>query len=127
MPVYDSEKFSPPAPVASVTISHPVTGALLSDVLLLMDTGADVTLIPREAIEKLGIEPVPGVTYELQGFDGSIQFSEVVSLELVFLNKKFKGQYLVIDEPIGILGRNVLNAVSLVYHGPNLTWNELKK
>ncbi len=50
----------------------------------------------------------------------------MVQLELVFLRKRFKGQFLLIDQPIGILGRNVLNAVALLLDGPNAQWDENK-
>jgi len=46
MPKYDTENFDPPAPVAYVSIRDPETGASLSDVPMLIDTGADVTLLP---------------------------------------------------------------------------------
>lgn len=127
MPAYDADRFDPPAPVAHVTLRHPVTGVSLSDVPMRMDSGADVTILPREAIEKLGIAPVPNKVYELQGFDGSLQLAEMVQLELVFLRKRFKGQFLLIDQPIGILGRNTLNAVALLLDGPNAQWNEQKR
>jgi predicted aspartyl protease len=126
MPMYDVENFSPPAPVASVTLRHPTTGASLSGVLLLMDSGADVTLLPRQAIEALEITPLAEIRYEVQGFDGSTQVAQAVSLELLFLEKQFTGQFLLIDEPFGILGRNVMNALKLVFDGPRQTWEELK-
>ena len=126
MPAYDADRFDPPAPVAHVTLRHPVTGVSLSDVPMLMDSGADVTLLPRESVEKLGIAPIADKVYELQGFDGSLQLAEMVQLELVFLRKRFKGQSLLIDQPIGILGRNILNAVTLLLDGPNTQWNEQK-
>jgi predicted aspartyl protease len=127
MPAYDADRFDPPAPVASVTLRHPVTGVSLSDVPMLMDSGADVTLLPHEAVEKLGIAPIAEKVYELQGFDGSLQLAEMAQLELVFLHKRFKGQFLLIDQPIGILGRNILNAVALLLDGPNIQWNEQKR
>jgi len=127
MPAYDANRFDPPAPVAHVTLRHPVTGVSLSDVPMLMDSGADVTLLPREAVEKLEIVPVANKVYELQGFDGSLQLAEMVQLDLVFLHKRFKGQFLLIDQPIGILGRNILNAVTLLLDGPNAQWNEQKR
>lgn len=55
MPEYDAENFEPPAPVAYVTLRNPVTGVLLSDVPMLIDTGADATLVPVSAIEALKI------------------------------------------------------------------------
>ena len=41
---YDANQFDPPAPVAHVTLRHPATGVSISDVPMLLDTGADVTL-----------------------------------------------------------------------------------
>ena len=124
MPEYDANSFDPPAPVTSVTLRHPATGASLSDVPMLMDTGADVTLLPRDVVEQLGIEPVAGRVYELQGFDGETKLAEVVQLELAFLGRKFTGQFLLIDQPFGILGRNILNAVVLLLDGPLGIWEE---
>ena len=66
MPEYDSENFDPPAPVAYVTLLHPVTGASVSNIPVLLDTGADVSLLPREFVEQLGVEPVDDVAYEIQ-------------------------------------------------------------
>ena len=52
MPAYDAKLFDPPAPVAHVTLRHPATGASLSDVPMLMDTSADVTLLPRIYVDR---------------------------------------------------------------------------
>jgi predicted aspartyl protease len=124
MPIYDAQRFNPPAPVASVTVHQLVNGAVLSDVPMLMDSGADVTLISRDVAEKLGAEPLEETRYELQGFDGSVQMAEVVLLELVFLGKRFKGQFLLIDQPLGVLGRNILNSVAILLDGPRSNWDE---
>jgi hypothetical protein len=126
MPAYNVKQFDPPAPVAYVTLRHPATGASLSDVPMLMDTGADVTLLPRLYVDRLSVAPVKDKTYELQGFDGSISRAETVLLELVFLGRKFKGQFLLIDQPVGIMGRNILNAIALLLDGPCELWEEPK-
>lgn len=55
MTAYDSVLLNPPAPLARVTIRHPASGATVSDVLMLLDTGADVTLLPQASVERLGI------------------------------------------------------------------------
>ncbi|MDP2976549.1 MAG: retropepsin-like aspartic protease, partial [Anaerolineales bacterium] len=127
IPEFDAKSFDTPAPVAYVTLPHPATGASLSDVPMLMDTGADVTLLPRDVAEQLGIEPVAGRVYELQGFDGETKLAEVVRLELAFLGRKFTGQFLLIDQPFGIMGRNILNAVALLLDGPHGIWEEQKR
>jgi len=126
MPAYDANQFDPPAPVAYVTLRHPATGASISNVVLLMDTGADVTLLPRNIVEQLGVVPVENKFYEVEGFDGGTKLAEVVKLELVFLKRKFKGQFLLIDQPTGILGRNILNTVTLLLDGPGGSWEEQK-
>jgi hypothetical protein len=38
----------------------------------------------------------------------------------------FRGQFLIVDGSHGILGRNVLNSLSLIMDGPNLIWRETK-
>ncbi len=96
MPKYDAENFDPPAPVAYVTLRNPATGASLSDVPMLIDTGADVTMLPREYVEQLGIEAKDDA-YEVQGFDGEPKLVNVVQLEMSFLGRKFTGQFLLIN------------------------------
>jgi predicted aspartyl protease len=126
MPKYDTENFDPPAPVAYVSLRDPATGASLSDVPMLMDTGADVTLLPSRYVEELGIRPATDTAYEIQGFDGESKLANVVELEFIFLGKKFTGQFLLINQPIGILGRNILNVLSITLDGPKGKWDENK-
>ena len=85
MPAYEAEGFEPPAPVARVSLRNPGTGATWSDVPFLLDSGADVSLIPQAAVTRLGLTIVPDSRYELQSFDGTTSFASVVQLELIFL------------------------------------------
>jgi hypothetical protein len=123
MPTYDTAQFEPPAPLARVTIRNLDRSANRSDVPMLLDSGADVTLIPRAAADTLGEIVVPDGRYELTGFDGSVSFAPVVRLELLFSGRVFRGQFLLIDAAWGILGRNVLNAVPILLDGPRLMWD----
>ena len=59
MPTYDANQFDPPAPVASVAIRSRESGVTFSDVIMLLDSGADVTLLPQAAVEQLGVLPIP--------------------------------------------------------------------
>ncbi|MEZ4767284.1 MAG: retropepsin-like aspartic protease [Caldilineales bacterium] len=127
MSAYDKEMFSPPAPVARVTLRDPGNHSSIPDVPMLIDSGADVTLIPQSYLDRLGLVPAEGQFYELMGFDGSASLASVVRLELLFLDRVFKGQFLVIDQEYGILGRNILNAVPLLLDGPSLTWSEFSR
>ena len=123
METYDAALFSPPAPLARVTLRDPESEATVSDVPMLVDTGADVTLIPQSSANQMGIAFAPG-GYELMGFDGSISLAQAARLNLEFLGKTFKGQFLLIDQEWGLLGRDVLNHLSLLFDGPRLTWGE---
>ena len=121
---YDASHFDPPAPVARVTLRNPYSGATLSDVQLLLDTGADVTLLPRAAVERLGVPLLADQRYELMGFDGSKSFAPVVMLDMLFLRRAFRGRYLLIEEERGILGRDILNHVTVLLDGPRQHWSE---
>ena len=92
---------------------------------MLMDSGADVTLLPKSAVDSLEVER-SGPNYELIAFDGAKSVSEAVRAELIFLGRTFRGQFLVIDQEVGILGRDILNHVCLLLDGPGLQWEEQK-
>lgn len=47
-----------------------------------------------------------------------------IRVDLIFLKKTFKGQFLVVDQEWGLIGRDVLNHVSLLFDGPKLQWGE---
>ena len=123
MPSYDALHFDPPAPVAHVTLRD-ASGATVPDVLLLLDTGADTTLLRRSAIARLGINPDPALQYELIGFDGARSTTQAVDLDMIFLQKAFRGRYLLIDDDRGILGRDVLASVILLLNGPAKEWSQ---
>ena len=124
MPAYDANKFNPPAPLATIVLSDQKSGTALPNVLMLIDTGADVTLVPQVAINQLGVSVDPTQGYELMGFDGKISVAQVVELDLVFLKRTFRGRLLIIDQEVGILGRDILNHIPLVLDGPALSWSE---
>jgi hypothetical protein len=124
MPVYDASWFAPPAPLARVTLRNPETGTIWSEVPMLLDSGADVTLVLQAAVSLLAVTVVPDRRYELMDFEGNLSLAPIIRLELLFLRRTFRGQFLLIEQEWGILGRNVLNAVRLLFDGPHLTWGE---
>jgi hypothetical protein len=124
---YDGSSFDPPAPVARVALRDAASGTSVSNVPLLIDTGADVTLLPRAGLERMGISAIADQQYELIGFDGTRSFAPVVSLEMIFLARAFRGRYLLIDGDHGILGRDVLNHLVLLLNGPEEQWTEQPK
>ena len=91
---------------------------------MLIDTGADVTLVPEGVLGLLELAPTLGAAYTLIGFGGESRVLSAVQLEMVFLRRTFRGLFLPHDQTWGILGRNVLNALALVLDGTRLTWDE---
>ena len=125
MPEYDTVGSDPPAPVAEVLLRNPQTGAEISPVGMLIDTGADVTLVPRAAAVQIGCSAVQA--HPLSGFDGTVGNYDEVFVALQFLGKTFTGQFLTIDQETGIIGRNILNHLVLTFDGPRLLWSETKQ
>ena len=122
MQTYDDTRFDPPAPVALVTVKSEQMGIEIHDVPMLLDTGADVSLLPRSHVQSLA--SYDAKQYELEAFDGTKSTAPAITAELLFLGKTFRGQFLLIESWHGILGRNVLNNLSLVLDGPSRKWME---
>ncbi len=123
MPSYDAERFTPPAPVAHVALRNAERTAEVADVPMLLDTGADVSLVPRSATEGLALPDEPAERVRLLGFDGTLSTAEAFELEMTFAGRAFRGRFLVMDGECGILGRNILNSLSILHDGPRLTWD----
>ncbi|MGH7137464.1 MAG: hypothetical protein ACREHD_17100 [Pirellulales bacterium] len=124
MPSYDAALFHPPAPVARVVLRDPSSGQSAADVLMLIDCGADVTLLPRSSLEGLGVDTAAGEEYELTAFDGTTSMSRAVDMHLLFLRRTFRGRFLMTDDECGVLGRDILNHLSILLNGPKLEWSD---
>ena len=111
MPAYDSQWFAPPAPLARVTLRNDKSKTV-PDVPMLIDSGADVTLVPTSFVNLLGADIDASENYELVGFDGNRSFVPAAHLDLVFLGRAFKGRFLIIDRkgPGNNLEENWLSA-----------------
>ena len=122
MQAYDAMRFDPPAPLVLVTVISERPRIIIQDVPLLLDTGADVSTLPRLHVKS--VESPDAKQYELEAFDGTKSTAPAITTELQFLGKSFRGQFLVIDGWHGVLGRNVLNYLSILFDGPNRKWTE---
>jgi Aspartyl protease len=97
MPAYDAIRFVLPAPVGLVSLPDAFGSRAGSDVAMLLDSGADVTLVPQSAAEQLGLSLDPQAVYELMGFDGRTSFVQAVRADLTFLSRTFRGRFLLTD------------------------------
>ncbi len=123
MTLYNAEDFTPPAPVVLVVLRDVRSGSEAHDVPMLMDSGADITLIPRHVVSAMNLPTDQSKGYEIVGFNGSVSIEHPVQLELLVLGRSFKGSFLCTDNSYGILGRNILNHVRLILDGPSLAWD----
>ncbi|HEX4952451.1 MAG TPA: retropepsin-like aspartic protease [Thermoanaerobaculia bacterium] len=119
---YDDLRFAPPAPVAYVTLRKLDGSSSVEGVPMLLDTGADVSLLPRSGVERLGVRAASDEGVTLVGFDGSRTVSASVEVALLLSGRTFRGRFLLLDQDWGILGRNILNHLPLQLDGPRLSW-----
>ncbi len=121
MPRYDATGFHPPAPVVRARVRGP-SGAVRSGVPLLIDTGADVSLVPAAVATAVRAAVRPS-TAPIRFLAGREVLLDQADLAVEFLRYRFRGAFLLIDSSYGIVGRNVLNALSLSLDGPRLEWS----
>ena len=119
-----SETYTPPAPLALITLRNPETLESVADVPMLLDTGSDITLLPKSFCDQIGVEASSSEFLELEGFNQSTSIAFYIRLEFIFLNKLFRGNFLVFDQDERIIGRDILNKFSILFDGIRLEWNE---
>lgn len=92
---------------------------------MLLDTGSDITLVPKFAVENLDLDFSKSREARLESFDGRKSMSQTVDLFLLFEEQKFRGNFPLIEEGYGIIGRNILNRFKIELDGHNLSWKIL--
>ncbi|HMS38909.1 MAG TPA: aspartyl protease family protein [Pyrinomonadaceae bacterium] len=125
MPVYDSFLFKLPAPVAIVSLTNPKNGLKTSNVPMLLDTGADLTLIPKFAVEYLDLDFSQSSEIRLETLEGNVSVSQVLELQIIFANEIFQAKFPLIEQDYGVIGRNILNRFKIELDGQNLHWEIL--
>jgi predicted aspartyl protease len=113
---YD-ERLDPPAPIVPARVA----GRAGEDAVMLpmlVDTGADGTLVPAQIVRRLGLPPVDVVA--VSGVDGLKQRA-TVHLASVQLGELRVNARIIAFADEAILGRDVVNQLSVTLDGPSLT------
>lgn len=109
----------PPAPFVHVTIGRPLAEAdVVENVPAQLDTAADMTVVPWQIVDRLGLvqlNEVPAI-----GFGGHIVNVPTFLVQLTI--RQFGPMVVPVlssrDEPVVLLGRDVLNNYRVILDGP---------
>jgi predicted aspartyl protease len=117
-----NRQLTPPAPFAHVTLRS-VNGAReLTDLPAQLDSGADRTVVPSQAVELLGLVPVreldahgvAGERMRLPTFLVEVEIRQLQAMTMEVLASP--------HEPFVLLGRDILNQFRIVLEGPQLAF-----
>jgi len=117
---YDS-RYDPPVPVVEVALGTPGSDFSIGPLLSIVDTGADITIVPTEYLKQLNA-PVVASGY-LRSPWGGRHGVKIYEVQMRVGGHELYGVE-VASEPGGpevLLGRNVLNQLDLQLDGPNGT------
>lgn len=113
---YDNLHYNPPAPVLPITVRIPGNSIKQVTSDALVDTGADMTCLPRALINALGAERAS--TYNVVGVNRVlIGPADSYFLEFEIAATKKLVEVIAVGDEL-ILGRNLINEFTLQLYGP---------
>ena len=117
---YDEINFNPPAPVMEVSLSIPSVLPQGQQIILklpaLLDSGADMTVIPKWVAQQLQLKYVDEIL--ASGYDGIPQKTFVYSVKVIFDSLGyFITKTVASDNDYVLIGRDILNRWSLFLKG----------
>ncbi len=115
---YNANDFNPPAPVLEVSLSSPVSQGEVIKIPALLDSGADMTVIPQNIAQKLQLKYVDKIS--ASGYDGIPKEAFVYSVKIIFDGSgDFIIRIITSDDDYALIGRDTLNKWSVFLKGRN--------
>lgn len=115
-----NRQVTPPAPFVHVAVSPPIEGSSTLIVPAQIDTGADLSVIPGRLVDELHLVPLDLVS--AQSFGGQLLTlpTYLVELRIRDLEPVSVKVFARPEEYYALLGRDVLNRLTILLDGPNL-------
>lgn len=113
---YDTNNFNPPAPVLEVSLSSPVSQAEVIKIPAILDSGADMTVIPQNIVQQLQLKYVDEIS--AVGYEGIVKKTFVYSTKIIFENiGNFIIRVITSDNDHALIGRDIINKWSVFLKG----------
>ncbi|MCS6909138.1 MAG: aspartyl protease family protein [Anaerolineales bacterium] len=119
--------YTPPAPMLQVQLARRGEGPRLGPALAFVDTGADVTFMPRDWLDELEATEIDVV--RVRGIFGESRSALLYKVDLIVEGQRLPNINVIALSSSSeiILGRNVLNRLVLLLDGPGQTTDVLSQ
>jgi predicted aspartyl protease len=118
--LYDAT-YHPPFPTLSITVTEPLSARTVGPFQALLDTGSDITVIPARLLSELSLQEFRLAT--IQGYGAEPARVPTYLLDVNINGHTIEFVEVILEENDGgelLLGRNVLNELTVVLDGPAL-------
>jgi len=117
---YNYSPGNPPAPGVLLNLANPISGLEVRDVPALLDSGADLTVIPTRLIHALQVPQLDLIP--IQGYDEQPVQAPTFSIRLQVRDfPPVDVEVVGADVKGAILGRDVFNRYFVILNGPHLS------
>ena len=117
---YDSVGFDPPAPMIDVEISAPGSRGDQTVIRMLLDSGADMTCLPRSLVESLKSHRSGSI--EVLGYTRRPRIRRTIYIDFRLAGKGIRDvEVLPVESEYGLLGRDIMNNFDIRLDGPRLS------